>query len=211
MKVALYARVSTDDKEQNPETQLLALRNFCNDAGWEVYREYVDLARAKDYLHRKEWQQLQKDARSRKFKTVLVFRLDRAFRSVKECVNLIDNWQERGIAFKSIKEEVIDTTTSQGRFILQIMAAMAELESSVIGDRVTAGMARARAEGKPIGRKKLNLPVKNIYDALRRHRGVAEVASELKCSRGYIYQELAKYGTNPKEVIEGKWQPPKEC
>lgn len=207
MKVALYARVSTDDKEQNPETQLLALRNFCSDAGWEVYQEYVDQARAKDYLHRKDWQQLQKDARRRKFKVVLVFRLDRAFRSVKECVNLIDNWQEMGIAFKSLKEEIIDTTTSQGRFILQIMAAMAELESSVIGDRVKAGMARARAEGSAIGRKMLNLPVISLYDALRRHRGVAEAASELKCSRAYIYQELTKYGTNPKEVINGKWQP----
>ncbi|MBA7577992.1 hypothetical protein ES708_19848 [subsurface metagenome] len=82
MKVALYARVSTDDKEQNPETQLLALRNFCNDAGWEVYREYVDYGRAKDYKHREAWQQLQKDARQHKFKVVLVFRLDRAFRPV---------------------------------------------------------------------------------------------------------------------------------
>lgn len=207
MKVALYARVSTDDKEQNPETQLLALRNFCNDAGWEVYQEYVDQARAKDYSHRKDWQQLQKDARRRKFKVVLVFRLDRAFRSVKECVNLIDNWQEMDIAFKSLKEEVIDTTTSQGRFILQIMAAMAELESSVIGDRVKAGMARAKAEGHSLGRKMLNLDVISIYDALHTYKNIAEAASELKCSRAYIYQELAKYGTNPKEVIEGKWQP----
>ena len=63
MKVALYARVSTDDKEQNPETQLFAMRNLCRDAGWEVHQEYVDRARAKDYLHRKAWQQLQKDAR----------------------------------------------------------------------------------------------------------------------------------------------------
>ncbi len=208
MKVALYARVSTDDKEQNPETQLLALRNFCNDAGWEVYREYVDLARAKDYLHRREWQQLQKDARSRKFKTVLVFRLDRAFRSVKECVNLIDNWQERGIAFKSIKEEVIDTTTSQGRFILQIMAAMAELESAVIGDRVKAGMVRAKAEGKHIGRKLLDVSVISIYDALRDNLTVGAAAEKLGCSRAYIYGELAKFGTTPRDVIEGRWKPP---
>jgi len=141
---------------------------------------------------------------------VLVFRLDRAFRSVKECVNLIDNWQEMGIAFKSLKEEVIDTTTSQGRFILQIMAAMAELESSVIGERVAAGMARAKAEGHRLGRKMLNLPVTSIYDALRSYKNIADAASELKCSRAYIYRELAKYGTNPKEVIEGIWQPPRK-
>lgn len=150
MKAALYARVSTGDKNQDPETQLYTLRQFCETAGWEVYQEYVDRARAKDYTNRKQWQQLQKDARQRKFKVVLVFRLDRAFRSVRECVNCLGDWHERGIGFKSLGEDIIDTSTSQGRFILHIMAAVAELESAVIGDRVTAGMARAKAQGRRI-------------------------------------------------------------
>ena len=154
MRCAIYARVSTDDKEQTPETQLYALRKFCCEAKWEVFHEYVDKARAKDYTHRVAWQQLQKDARQHKFNLVLVFRLDRAFRSVRECLNLIEDWYERGITFKSISEDVIDTTTSQGRFILQIMAAIAELESSIISDRVKAGMARAKSQGKHVGRPK---------------------------------------------------------
>ena len=152
LRVAIYARVSTDDKEQTPETQLYALRKFCKEAEWEVYQEYADQARAKDYTRRVAWQQLQKDARQHKFGLVLVFRLDRAFRSVRECLNLIEDWYERGITFKSISEDVIDTTTSQGRFILQIMAAIAELESSIISDRVKAGMARAKSQGKHVGR-----------------------------------------------------------
>jgi len=52
IKVAMYARVSTNDKEQDPETQLYALRNFCHDADWQVYKEYIDQARARDYKHR---------------------------------------------------------------------------------------------------------------------------------------------------------------
>ncbi len=208
MKVALYARVSTDDKEQNPETQLFALRNFCQDAGWEIYQEYIDYARAKDYKHREAWQQLQKDARQHKFKVVLVFRLDRAFRSVRECVNLVEDWYDRGIKFKSIAEDVIDTTTAQGRFILQIMAAIAELESSIIGDRVAAGMARAKAEGKHIGRKLLDVSVISIYDELREYSSVGRAAEKLGCSRSYIYAELAKFGTTPRDVIEGRWKPP---
>ena len=208
MKAALYARVSTDDKEQNPETQLYALRNFCRDAGWEIHQEYVDRARAKDYKHREAWQQLQKDARQHKFKVVLVFRLDRAFRSVRECTNLVEDWYDRGIRFKSMGEDVIDTTTAQGRFILQIMAAIAELESSIIGDRVAAGMARARAEGKPIGRKLLDVSVISLYDALRDSATVGAAAEELGCSRSYIYAELAKFGTTPRDVIEGRWKPP---
>ena len=208
MKVALYARVSTDDKEQNPETQLLALRNFCQDAGWEIHQEYVDYARAKDYKHREAWQQLQKDARQHKFKVVLVFRLDRAFRSVRECVNLVEDWFDRGIRFKSVAEDVIDTTTAQGRFILQIMAAIAELESSIIGDRVAAGMARAKAEGKHIGRKLLDVSVISIYDTLREYSNAGLAAKKLGCSRAYIYAELAKFGTTPRDVIEGRWKPP---
>jgi len=210
VKVALYARVSTDDKEQNPDTQLYALRTFCRDAGWEIHQEYVDRARAKDYKHREAWQQLQKDARQHKFKAVLVFRLDRAFRSVRECVNLVEDWYDRGIRFKSVAEDVIDTTTAQGRFILQIMAAIAELESSIIGDRVAAGMARAKAEGKPIGRKLLAVSVISLCDALQHSSSVEQAAEKLGCSWTYIYKELAKLGTTPRDVIKGCWKPCRE-
>ena len=177
IKVAIYARVSTKDREQNPETQLYALRQFCQDAGWEIYQEYVDQAKAKDYAKRTAWLQLQKDARQRRFKIVLVFRLDRAFRSVRECVNLVEDWFERGIAFKSVGEDVIDTTTAQGKFILQIMAAIAELESAIIGERVAAGMARAKAENKPIGRKPLALSLERICQALQDNPNITRAAA----------------------------------
>ena len=62
MKVALYARVSTSDRDQDPETQLMALRDFVKAQGWEVYREYVDQARANDLAHRTAWRQLLDDA-----------------------------------------------------------------------------------------------------------------------------------------------------
>ena len=208
MKVALYARVSTDDRDQNPETQLFALRGFCQDAGHEVYQEYVDHARAKDYVHRKAWRQLQKEARQHKFKLVLVFRLDRAFRSVRECLNVLEDWHERGIGFRSLKEDMIDTTTGQRRFMLEVLAAVAELESSMIGERVRAGMARAKAQGNSFGRKPFNIPVINVYDALRSTSSVPLAAQRLGCSRAYIYKRLGDYETNPKDVIEGRWKPP---
>lgn len=189
-KVALYARVSTDDKNQDPENQLLALRQLCTDAGWEIFGEYIDRARAKDYQRRMAWARLQKDVRSRKVQGVIVFRLDRAFRSVRECVNLIEDWTERGIAFKSAKEDIIDTTTSSGRFMLQVMAAMAELESSVIGERVAAGMARTKAQGNRVGRRPLALSVNNVCDTLERCCSVSAAAKELGCSRGYIYKAV---------------------
>lgn len=185
MAVALYARVSTDDKNQNPETQLYALKNYCQAAGLEIYQEYVDYARAKDWKRRRSWVELQRDARQRKFKTVLVFRLDRAFRSVKECVNLVEDWYERGITFKSLSEDVIDTTTSSGRFILQIMAAIAELESSIIGERVAAGMARAKAQGKKLGRPVHKIDTSEVIEAFK-EAGTYSGAARLLSVRGKV-------------------------
>ena len=196
-RVALYARVSTDDKDQNPETQLYALRQFCQDAGWEIYQEYVDKARAKDYRRRTAWQQMQKDARQRKFKCVLVVHLDRAFRSVRECVNCLEDWQERGITFKSVRQGVIDTTTSMGRFVLHVLAAAAELESGLIGERVSAGMRRAKAEGSRIGRKRLGIPSQTICEALQRSSKVVDAAEKLHCSVSYIY----KYVSEPTKFL----------
>ena len=211
MKCALYARVSTDDRTQDPENQLIPLREYCERSGIVIYREYVDHARAKDHIHRTAWQQLQKDARQHKFKVVLVFNLDRAFRSVRDCVNCIEDWQERNIGFKCLKQDVVDTTTSMGRFALHVLAAAAELESSLFGDRVAAGLARAKAQGKQIGRTMLNIPVIDIYDRLRLHGNISQAARELSCSRAYIHTELARYGTTPQDVIAGRWKLPSEA
>jgi len=99
------------------------------------------------------------------------------------------------------------TAHSQGRFILHIMA-VAELESAVIGERVAAGMARAKAQGH-WGCKPLNIPVINVCDALQAYSSIAAAARELKCSRGYIHKELKRYGVTPADVINGRWQPPR--
>ncbi len=199
MKVALYARVSTDDKNQDPDTQLYALREFCKKAEWEIVAEYVDRARAKDFQRRLSWQQLCDDARHRNFKAVMVFRLDRAFRSVRECSNTVQDWLDCGIGFKSLREDVIDTTTSQGRFILHIMAAVAELESSIIGERVTAGIARTRAQGNRYGRK----PKPFSWEAVKAHldagENITQTADCLGYSRARIYRAIKEKAENEKK------------
>jgi len=199
MAVASYARVSTEDKNQDPETQLYDLKNYCKSVGLEIYRECVDYALAKDRKRRKSWAELQKDARQRKFKTVLVFRLDRAFRSVKECANLVEDWYERGITFKSLSEDVIDTTTSSGRFILQIMAAIAELESSIIGERVAAEMARAKAQGKKLGRPAHKIETSEVIKAFEKagtYSGAARLLSGngKRVTSGFLQLRLKREG-----------------
>jgi DNA invertase Pin-like site-specific DNA recombinase len=154
MKVALYARVSTSDKEQDPETQLMPMRDFCLAQGWEVYREYVDQAPANDLLHRTQWRQLLDDAAKRRFSVVLVFKLDRAFRSVKHMHDTLAAWELVGVSFQSLRER-FETSTALGRLLLNLLASLAEFELELIRERVKAGMDRARIQGKKIGRPKV--------------------------------------------------------
>ena len=157
MKVALYARVSTSDKDQDPETQMMALRDYCQAQGWEVVSEYVDQASARDLVHRTAWRQLLDDAARRRFKAVVVFKLDRAFRSVKDMHDTLAAWDAVGVAFRSMREQ-FDTTTAVGRLLLNLLAAVAEFELEMIRERVKAGMDRARRQGKRIGRPRVNGP-----------------------------------------------------
>jgi len=150
VKVAVYARGSTSDKEQNPETQLMPLRDFCQAQGWEVYREYLDQAPANDLAHRTGWRSLLDDAAKRRFSTVLVFKLDRAFRSVKHMHDTLAAWEVVGVSFRSLREQ-FDTSTALGRLLLNLLASLAEFELELIRERVKAGMERARKEGHRIG------------------------------------------------------------
>ena len=153
-KVALYGRVSTLDKNQDPETQLIPLREFVEAQTWKVYDEYTDQAPANDLAHRTQWRRLQDDAAKKKFSIVLVFKLDRAFRSVKHLHDTLAAWELVGVSFKSIREQ-FDTSTALGRLLLNLLASLAEFELEMIRERVKAGMDRARKQGRPIGRPKV--------------------------------------------------------
>src|ERR687896_2321145 len=154
MKVALYARVSTSDKDQNPETQLIPLRDFCSAQGWELFREYIDYAPANDLAHRFQWRALLDDAAKRRFSVVLVFKLDRAFRSVKHMHDTLVPWELVGVSFQSLREQ-FDTSTALGRLLLNLLAALAEFELELNPEKVKAGMERARRQGRKIGRPKV--------------------------------------------------------
>lgn len=151
MKIAIYARVSTRDKDQNPETQLLPLREFVKARGWEIHKEYVDYASALDMRGRREWRKLQKDARAGLFDMVVAQRLDRISRSVKDLWAGLTEWESLGISFMSLRES-FDTGTPAGRLQMNIMAALAEFELDLIKERIQDGLDRARAEGKHLGR-----------------------------------------------------------
>jgi DNA invertase Pin-like site-specific DNA recombinase len=175
MKAALYARVSTDDKGQNPQVQLDQLYKFCQDANWEIYQEYVDQASACDFIKRKQWARLMKDASMRKFNVVLVWKLDRMCRSCIDGTKILETLRAYGIAFRSMTEQWIDTTTPWGEALYHISAAWAGLERNLITERVNAGLESARRHGtksgKAIGRPRRSLPVLKVLDAYRHSKG----------------------------------------
>jgi DNA invertase Pin-like site-specific DNA recombinase len=150
----LYLRVSMVD--QHRESQGLELRRFAQERGYEIVQEYVDHGLSGLELRRPALDQLLKDAHRRRFDAVLVWSCDRLARSTKHFLQVLDDLNESGIQFLS-QREAIDTEGPRGRAIIIIVSAIAELEKSLIIERVRAGMRRAKLEGRRIGRALLNV------------------------------------------------------
>jgi DNA invertase Pin-like site-specific DNA recombinase len=155
MKVGIYARVSTSDKDQNPETQLVQLREFVQAEGWECFGEYIDYAPTTDLAHRTQWRQLLDDASRRKFDLLLVWRMDRAFRSVLDAATTLERLRSWGMGLRSYSEPWLDTTSPFGEALYYITVAYAQLERGILRERVKAGMERARKQGRQIGRPRV--------------------------------------------------------
>lgn len=150
MKIAIYARVSTHNG-QDPEMQLRELREYCQRRGWEITREYVDVGISGGKEKRPELDKLLHDAHRRYFDAVVVWRFDRFARSVSHLLKALENFRALGIEFVSLSEQV-DTSTPTGKMIFTVLGAVAELERSLIVERVRAGLRNAKAKGKKLGR-----------------------------------------------------------
>src|ERR671919_1031273 len=155
MRVAVYARVSTSDRDQNPEAQLIQLRDFCAAQGWEGFGEYIDYTPATDLTHRVQWWQLLDDASKRRFDLLLVWRMDRAFRSVLDAATTLERLRTWHVGLRSFSEPWLDTTSPFGEALYYITVAYAQLERGILRERVKAGMERARRQGKKIGRPRV--------------------------------------------------------
>lgn len=152
LRVGIYARVSTRDKGQDVDTQLVQLREHVQLRGWQLTREYSDTASAGDLGRRSGWRALLEDASRRRVDLVAVWRLDRAFRSTLDALRTLDDLAHRNVGFVSVSQPELDTTSPAGRLVLTVLAAAAELEAALIAERVREGMNAARRKGKRLGR-----------------------------------------------------------
>lgn len=175
MIVALYARVSTRDKGQNPEIQLCPLREFCAAMKWDIYQEYIDRASAGDLLNRTAWTSLMKDASLHKFDILLIWKLDRAFRSIAHASTTLSMLNSYKVGFRSYMDSAIDTTSPNGMLLFNILVSFAQFEKDLIVQRINAGMEYARDKGTksgiPIGHPSYPIPLPSICKALRLANG----------------------------------------
>ncbi len=200
-KVAIYARVSTQD--QDPGLQLSELRKYIKDRGWDAYHEYVDIGQSGAKDSRPELNKLMADATRRRFDTVLVWKFDRFARSVKHLVNSLYEFKALGIDFVSLTEG-IDTLTPLGEAMFSIIGAMAQLERDLIRERVTAGMRRAREKGKSLGRPKKEIDPMEYGKLKEKGLSMGQIAQALGVSRTTLF---SKNGSSKKGAGNGRHRP----
>jgi DNA invertase Pin-like site-specific DNA recombinase len=159
MRIAIYARVSTDDKGQDPENQLRQLRQWCESASHKLVHEYVDHESGRKGTNgRKQFAALFQDAHKRKFDCVLFWALDRFTREgMVPTIMHLQRLASCGVGFHSYTEPHLATDNELVRnILLALLASLAKVEAQKISERTRAGMARARAQGKRIGRPSIS-------------------------------------------------------
>lgn len=198
MKAAIYARVSTN-KGQNPELQTRELREYLERRGWQLAGEYVDVGICGAKEKRPELDRLLADAHRRRFDAVIVWKFDRFARSVSHLLRALETFQALGIDFVSLTEGV-DTSTPAGKMVFTVLGAVAELERSLIVERVKAGLRNARAKGKRLGRPRVIVDSQMLSRiAFLRAEGHswAFVGERLGIGEGTAYRAWAASAKNP--------------
>ena len=182
-KAAIYARVSTPD--QHVETQLYDLRKLAVQRGFTVSREYCDRGISGSKARRPGLDAMMGDARRGEFSVLLVAAFDRVARSTKNFLEIVDELHDLEIEFISARE-AIDTSGPMGRMFVTLIGSIAELEKSILVERIRAGMRRARMEGQRLGRAPLDID----HAALVRDRlagmSLTDVAKKYRVSRASV-------------------------
>jgi DNA invertase Pin-like site-specific DNA recombinase len=191
MKVALYARVSTE--VQDPEVQLAALRAHVANRGWEIVEEFVDRGFSGAKERRPALDRLMRAAWNGQFQAVLVWRFDRFARSVKHLVTALETFRTMKVDFISLQEQ-FDTATPIGQAMFTIIGAMAQLERDIIRERVTAGLERAKALGKKLGRPCVPANIETIRQLRLDGHSLGAIARRLRFSRATLRRRLREAG-----------------
>jgi len=176
--------------------QLRELREYCERRGWSVAGEYVDMGISGAKDRRPELDRLMSDAHKRRFDVIAVWKFDRFARSVSHLLRALDTFRVLGIEFVSLSES-LDTATPAGRMVFTVLGAVAELERSLIAERVRAGLRNARAKGKRLGRPRVIVDEARIARLRATGLSWAKIAAQLGVGEGTVYRLMHVSAKNP--------------
>lgn len=186
--VAIYVRTST--AQQNTEIQIQETENYCARRGWKVIAVLQDKLTGRN-LQRPGFQEVIRLARARTIDILVVYKLDRAFRSLSDCVMTVTELHELGVEFLSLKDSGMDFTTPTGRLLFHIIASFAAFEVDLIRSRTRAGIENAKRKGVRFGRP----PLKSVDRILELHgQGLSTraIAKEIGISKSAAHKLIQK-------------------
>jgi len=190
-RAAIYARVSTD--QQTTENQLSELRAVARRMGWKIVEEFLDngISGAKGREQRPAFDRMCKAAVRREFDVVMAWSVDRLGRSLRHLVDFLGEIHAKGVDLY-LHQQGIDSTTPAGKALFQMCGVFAEFERAMIQERVKAGLARARAQGRKLGRPRVGPAVERaIHKARAKGRGIKKIAREVGVGVGTVQRVLA--------------------
>lgn len=183
---AIYARVSTS--EQNCEIQVNELREYAERRGWKIIlilEEKISGTKSS----RPQLKELQKIVASRKVDVVLIWKLDRLFRSLKDLLTMLQDWSDLGVELCSLKDNV-DMSTSSGRLLMHLIGAFAEFEAALIRQRVQSGLDNAKRKGVKLGRPCLQADAGKARKLRESGMTIRQIAKELGIGNGSVQKLL---------------------
>ena len=203
-RAALYARVSTIGHGQDVGLQLDELRQVAAQRGWDVVGIYEDAGVSGTKTSRPGLDRMLADAQAGKLDLVAVWKLDRLGRSLQHVLATLDQLNTQGVAFVSLRDQGLDSTTPAGRLFTAMIAAFAAFERDLIQERVVAGIRRAQAAGKHCGRPRKEIDLRPAVAMLREGRGLKDVARILKVPRATLRRRLEEAGQGPVAREDGE-------
>jgi DNA invertase Pin-like site-specific DNA recombinase len=176
--------------------QTRELREYCECRGWTVAGEYVDIGISGTKEKRPELDRLMGDAHRRRFDAVVVWKFDRFARSVSHLLRALEAFKAQGIDFVSYSEQM-DTSTPAGKMVFTVLGAVAELERSLIVERVRAGLRNAKAKGKSLGRPRLAVDAARIAALCSQGLSWAKIGEQLGLGEGTVRRTAGASAKKP--------------
>jgi len=187
--VGIYCRVSTQD--QSTIQQLEVLREYCQKAGYQIIDTYIDEGVSALSSKRPQFLRILDDARKRRINLILVYKICRFSRSVKELLQTTDLLKEYSVDFMSYSDKALDTTTSSGKFMFQVLAAVAELERNIISERTKLKLQHLKSKGVHLGRP-IKARMSAVHELREQGLSLSQIGRQLGCHRSACSKALKR-------------------